>query len=42
MPQDNELSPLFGHMQDTPAPDVTPAPSEDSHVVSDKTNSVLE
>jgi hypothetical protein len=37
MPQDNQLSPLFGHMQDTPPGDTTPAPQE----VSDKTNTIL-
>jgi hypothetical protein len=37
MPQDNQLSPLFGHMQDTPW-DATPAPQE----VSDKTSTILE
>lgn len=38
MPQDNQLSPLFGHMQDTPPGDATPAPQE----VSDKTSTILE
>jgi hypothetical protein len=37
MPQDNQLSPLFGHMQDTPPGENTPAPQE----VSDKTNTIL-
>lgn len=38
MPQDNQLSPLFGHMQDTSPADATPTPQE----VSGKTSTILE